>query len=96
MKITDLFPALRWRGVWEPTPPKRRPKVNPPGTKIARLAKNDQLGKRWVRGISLAARLSRGKDRGSANRVYGNTGGKYLPHQGFNECLRRARCFGVL
>lgn len=91
MKITDVFPALAWRGVWEPTPPRKRPKVNPPGTKIKRLAKHDQLGMRWARGISLVTRVSRGKGRGTDPRRFGNAAGKYQPHQGVGECERRAR-----
>lgn len=95
MKITDVFPALAWGRVWEPTPPRKRPKVNPPGTKIKRLAKNDQLGMRWVRGTALAARLSRGKGRGAESRKFGNKPGKYMPHQGARECERRARRIAV-
>lgn len=35
--------------------------------------------------------VSRGKGRGSVNRVYGNKPGKYTPHQGARECARRVR-----
>ena len=32
---------------------------------------------------------SRGKGRGAPSRVYGNPPGKYMPHQGPRECMRR-------
>lgn len=34
---------------------------------------------------------SRGHGRGSPSRRYGNKPGKYLPHQGKQECVRRLR-----
>lgn len=45
---------------------------------------------RWMR-EALGPYVSRGKGRGSANRVYGNKAGKYTPHQGARECARRVR-----
>ena len=33
---------------------------------------------------------SRGKGRGTPSRRYGNPPGKYVPHQGKQECARRA------
>jgi len=52
-RITDIFPALLWAG----TPmslaankrPTRRPTVNPAGTKLARMAAEKRLGRRWAR-----------------------------------------------
>lgn len=32
---------------------------------------------------------SRGHGRGTPSRRYGSKAGKYMPHQGANECLRR-------
>lgn len=34
---------------------------------------------------------SRGKGRGAPSRRYGNKPGKYMPHQGKQECARRLR-----
>lgn len=47
-RITDLFPALLWRGTpMSHSAGKRatpRPKVNPAGTKLARMAKEGRCG----------------------------------------------------
>lgn len=55
------------------------------------LAGRLPFGEREAALEALGPYVSRGKGRGSVNRVYGNKPGKYTPHQGTRECARRVR-----
>lgn len=59
--------------------------------RLQMLAGRLPFGEREAALEALGPYVSRGKGRGSVNRVYGNKPGKYTPHQGARECARRVR-----